>query len=398
MADDPRSRHGAAGAEHLPPPTVRAWDAEMIPAVDAIRRSRKNPHARWSGPNEGAALRLASGVVVPDSKPSFQMTGNEQFFAIGSCFARSIEERLELSGASVASRNIQVGMLGAATPRPGGIFNKYNPASMLQELQWAAGGATYPRRAPLQLVPDIYYDPQLRIASGTGSLDQIIERRQEVISYFSQVFQSDIVVITLGLVEAWYDRETELYLVEVPAAQAVRREPDRFAFDVVDVPRCVEILHEIRELLRRHGKAGLRIVLTVSPVPLDRTFTDADVIVANSLSKTTLRQAAEELVRQVDDVDYFPSYEAAMASHPDLVWTADRRHVTDFMVHQIVAAFMRRYRLGDEHVANAASAKPERLMTPEATLIRDLTFDLERYKTRIIELESQLHQFQQSSR
>lgn len=85
------------------------------------------------------------------------------------------------------------------------------------------------------------------------------------------------------------------------------------------------------------------MVITVSPVALERTYTNQDVIVANMMSKSTLRSAAGTLSIQADGVDYFPSYEAAMVSDPNLVWMGDRRNITDWMVTQIIKTFTQSY-------------------------------------------------------
>ncbi|MEO1339958.1 MAG: GSCFA domain-containing protein, partial [Cyanobacteria bacterium J06635_13] len=70
-----------------------------------------------------------------------------------------------------------------------------------------------------------------------------------------------------------------------------------------------------------------------------------DIIVANTMSKSTLRSAIGELVEETENVDYFPSYESAMLSDPNIVWMGDRRNVTDFIVTKIVLEFINRYGL-----------------------------------------------------
>lgn len=57
--------------------------------------------------------------------------------------------------------------------------------------------------------------------------------------------------------------------------------------------------------------AGIdRIILTVSPVPLQTTFSGQDCILAITQSKAVLRCAAEALASSFGRaVDYFPSFE-----------------------------------------------------------------------------------------
>jgi tetratricopeptide (TPR) repeat protein len=83
-------------------------------------------------------------------------------------------------------------------------------------------------------------------------------------------------------------------------------------------------------------RPGKKILLTTSPVPLGRTFTDTDVIMANMYSKSVLRAVAEEITVKYPAVDYFPSYETVMLTDRRLAWTDDLRHVRDDLVGRIV--------------------------------------------------------------
>lgn len=367
----------------------------MIPAMTAVRRSKANRASRWTGTEDCAADRLAGRIVVPDSSPSFQARPGHTVFAIGSCFARNVEEALEDAGVDVLSRRYALPEMGATTPRTAGIFNKYTPISILQELQLAAGERTLDQRSFLELVDGVFYDPQLRIISGTGSVAALLARRRQVTAYFRQAFEADIVIMTLGLIEAWYDRISGLYLVEAPAPQCIKREPDRFGFEIFDAQRCLDAVKEVRDLLHRHRGKETRLIVTVSPVPLARTFSALDVLSANTLSKSTLVVAANRFAEEVEGVDYFPSYEAATVSDPAVVWDADRRHVTDFMVTRIIRTFLVRY--GFRQNTETVGSPPNAATSPDAQLIRKLLDQVETYKKAIIRLQSALDQSRAAS-
>jgi hypothetical protein len=53
----------------------------------------------------------------------------------------------------------------------------------------------------------------------------------------------------------------------------------------------------------------MKILLTVSPVPMVATASGQHVLVANGRTKNTLRAVAADLAERRDDVDYFPGYE-----------------------------------------------------------------------------------------
>lgn len=113
-------------------------------------------------------------------------------------------------------------------------------------------------------------------------------------------------MITLGLVEAWFDEEAGVYLNRMPAS-GIRKQPDRYTFRRIDVDESFSLLDEAIEALT--GAGVDKVLLTVSPVPLGTTFTGKDVVVANSYSKAVLRVCAEMLTEKYPQADYYPSYE-----------------------------------------------------------------------------------------
>ena len=376
----------------------------MKSSSDVLARARENTHGRWNdGPNS-AATRIAKRVVVPQGRQSFVTKPGDTFFAIGSCFARNVEERLEMAGATVTSRRIDVRDLGDGTARAAGVFNKYTPVSILQELKWAAGREPFPQDAFLR-TGNGWYDPFLSSKAGYGTPEELMARREEIAGYFAQVFQADIVILTLGLIESWFDRETGLALNEAPNPRLLKEEKRRFYFKCLSFEHCEAALDEIRLVLKAHGKPGQKVILTVSPVPLGRTFTNDDVIVANTMSKSTLRVAAQRLVARARGVDYFPSYEAVLHSDPSLCWQRDRRHVSDVIVGHIVQTFLTRYGVSPEDNREGpvlAEALAEGAFAPgletgeddQALLLARMNQEVNRYKNMVIRLQAELRKAQ----
>jgi hypothetical protein len=93
----------------------------------------------------------------------------------------------------------------------------------------------------------------------------------------------------------------------------------------------------------RRANPSAKVVLTTSPVPLGRTFTGHDVIIANGYSKAVLRAVAADIVEKNRHVDYFPSYEMVMLSDPRSSWEDDQRHVDDARVGKVVQMFVDSY-------------------------------------------------------
>ena len=93
----------------------------------------------------------------------------------------------------------------------------------------------------------------------------------------------------------------------------------------------------------RSAKPDAKIVMTVSPVPLARSFSDRDVTIATTESKSILRAVLGEVSRR-HDVLYFPSYEAITWQGIDRVFGGyDNRHVHDEKVHNIMKTFIETY-------------------------------------------------------
>jgi hypothetical protein len=149
--------------------------------------------------------------------------------------------------------------------------------------------------------------------------------------------------VTLGLVEVWRDLDADTYLNTTPPPAAIASYPGRYEFYVSNFAENFANLERIHDLLRRFGHPDTKIIVTVSPVPLMVTFTQQDIIVANTYSKSLLRTAAQEWAAAHDNVHYFPSYEIVMNSARDAAWLEDLRHVQGRLVNHIMDIFLRHY-------------------------------------------------------
>lgn len=298
----------------------------------------------WSKGNSSALERIAAKTVIPVWETSFTLSKNANVFALGSCFARNIEKALLSSRVNVSSADRDSEILELKINLLTGLLNKYNPVSIYQELLWASGKEIFPDRGFIKF-GDKYCDLNLRNQARKGTLEFVRQRHQQLRQYFARALAADLVIITFGMTETWFDQETNLALAEVPSPRLIKEYPERFVYRSLSHQQCLDSLKSTYAILKEFGQPNLKIVVTLSPVPLERTFSGQDIIVANTMSKSTLRSAIGELVAETENVDYFPSYEAAMLSDPNIVWMGDRRNVTDFIVTKIVSEFINRYGL-----------------------------------------------------
>ncbi|AGT08527.1 GSCFA domain-containing protein [Paracoccus aminophilus] len=295
-----------------------------IPQSQAFRCTRENGASKW--PERGSEVRRGD-IILPKLRPSFKIKPDQPVFTIGSCFARNIESALKNRGYSVPAFEYRLPKeeLYGVTQQQSGFLNKYTPQSMLQEIAFAFGdtdGSEY-----LIEVQGGWIDGQCH-SNKPVSLERALARRQEVRDlYRTAIKDAGLVIITFGLIEAWWDRANQNYLNATPYPSMISAHQERFDFEILDPIDAINCATKTVELIREHGGADTNIMVTVSPIPLQRTFAPDDVLTANCYSKSVLRVAAEAVVNKFDRADYYPSYESISVSDPDATWEDDMVHV-----------------------------------------------------------------------
>ena len=195
----------------------------------------------------------------------------------------------------------------------------------------------------------VYYD--LQVASSaeiTGTKEEMTAFRTAYNNSFKAAGIADVVIITLGLVECWYDSELEVYLNMAPPKPLTQLYPGRFEFHLLDYNDIYAALVEIEGLLRHNNPTPPKMLFTVSPVGLAATFRTSDVLVANSYSKSVQRAAVEAFVMN-HDVSHFPSYEYVVLTDRKFAWgNKDFRHVRQETVDRIMADVLLAY-VGPSH-------------------------------------------------
>jgi hypothetical protein len=328
-------------------------------ASDAVRAFQSNPAAKWwldsamVDDPEGmlAFQRLNRPYFEPQVPRTFSLRQRDKVFTIGSCFARGVEQRLLTRGFQVESAAQEFDDFELS--RPGlttlGFTNKYTTHAILNELRWALDPqATFPRESLVDLGDGTWVDPHTNPTLKFTDLEQTLLRRSIITEVTSRIRRCRLVVVTLGLVEAWRDVQNDVFLNMTPTLAMQARHPERFELQVLGFRENRENLWRIHEVLTTWGHPDLQIVVTVSPVPLMATFTERDVVTANAYSKSVLRAAAEEWSAEFPNVHYFPSYEIVMNSRRDLAWVEDARHIPGPMVKHITDFFLTTYLAEEE--------------------------------------------------
>jgi hypothetical protein len=133
-------------------------------------------------------------------------------------------------------------------------------------------------------------------------------------SFLKSVQQADVFVFTLGLTEGWINQETGQSYALCPGTAVGKFDKNRHVFKNYTYPEIRNDLEAAFGILRDINPE-LRILLTVSPVPLVATASGNHVLMATQYSKSVLRAVAGDLAQSDLSIDYFPSYEI-IASPP----------------------------------------------------------------------------------
>ena len=303
--------------------------------------SSRNAIAKWQADGRRAKYpgradsRTREGVLFPEIKPSFSFEPGSRVFTIGSCFARNIERYLV--DYTLPTMQFRAPKEEWPDAGPNGLLNEYNPGAITQRIQRAFTGEPAPDDTIVEHPGRGFLDLLLP-GNVPVSLDRAMQRRAEIDAIYRDLPNADVVIITLGLVEVWFDTKTTCYLNRIPPHHSLRDEPERYKLRVMDVFDALPLLKEAFRLLI---DSGSKVLVTVSPVPFNTTFSGDDVVVANTFSKAVLRVCAQRLATN-PSVDYFPSYEIVVSGGLNS-FVDDNIHVQDRLVKEVVEHMLNSY-------------------------------------------------------
>lgn len=334
----------------------------VLSGDDAMVNVKANAASSW--PQRGELGNRLEPLARPGFKPTFRFAAGERIFTIGSCFARNIEKVLETQGFVIPTRDIiradpEFAKIGH------NILNNYGAPAILNEIRWALdpAHAFAPDQAFFEIYDGKWIDVHLNHALKPTSLDVVQARRRAILKAYQSLRTCRVVIITLGLAECWFDKQIGIYLNTAPRRSMIRAFPDRFQLHVLSHDEVMAAMRETVDLIRRHGHPDVRVILTVSPVPLGATFRDEDVMVANAYSKAVLRTVAEAITLTHDFVDYYPSYESVTLSERTHALEPDQVHPTKAVIELNTSRMVRGYvgaeTLDAEAIREAMAENPQ---------------------------------------
>lgn len=296
------------------------------------------------------------GVAEPQSGdvsqlwvPKFEIQRSDPIVTAGSCFAQNI-------GRALRNNNMNW-LISEAPPKTlprslhaahgYGLFsfrtgNIYSPILLHQWIKWAFDPESM--STEVWQDGDRFFDPFRPSVQPNGfeSADAVIASRKTTAQAVRDaVTQSKVFIYTPGLTETWINTESQDVYPACPGTVCG-------TFDMA-VHRCVnvgfqagkEALARAFEILKNHNR-DIKLLLTVSPVPITATVTDAHVLSASTYTKSVLRALVGEFTNATPDTDYFPSYDLVSAAMlADTYFDANRRTITPQGVEKVMECFFK---------------------------------------------------------
>jgi tetratricopeptide (TPR) repeat protein len=294
-----------------------------VPASVAVATRKNNPHSGWDP--RGPSSRVEPIAIPAIDAGGLTLKHGEKVFTIGSCFARNVETELMKVGFDVPVRRV-LHDLGLGSE----VINNFGTPSIYNEMAWALDPeAKFSYEDNFyEVVPGKFADIHMLPSMRPEPFETLVERREVLGRMYKTIPECRVIVLTLGLVETWFDKKAGIYVNATPRPVMLRNDPDRFELHVLSYNEAKYYLDATLALLKKYGHPEVQVLLSVSPVPLAETHRPMDVMIANSESKAILRAVAGAVTAENDFVHYYPSFESVTLSERKIAWMDDLVHVT----------------------------------------------------------------------
>jgi hypothetical protein len=255
---------------------------------------------------------MRNHIAVNLNSESKFISKNTRFFTMGSCFARNLTKSLIQSG--YASHHMEI--------------SEYI-------------NTTFANKVFVDWLSDAAIDGAIR--------DRIVEllppgwSKENALQI---IRNSDVFILTLGVAPAFFDRATGDFVLPRPSGLNSRVLAEKYLFRTTSVQENVDNVLYLIEFIRKMSP-DMKIVVTVSPVPLLASFEYESAVQADCLSKSTMRLVAHEVVNnsKLSNILYWPSFEVFRwaGSNASNYYAADDGaawHVSEEKVAGTIRAFV----------------------------------------------------------
>ena len=316
----------------------------------------------------------------PVVRTRFQIAPTDRIATAGSCFAQHISRRLQMlgdyyfvaeNGEHLPTQDRAARQYGLFSARYGNIYT----AAQLWQLWRESYGEWAPSEGAWKHRDGGWIDPFRPTVETFSTREEMAADRMRHLAAVRRLFETcDILVFTLGLTEAWRAVDDDAVFPLAPGVVGGSYDLGRHAFINYTPAEVEEDLARFLVAVKRRNP-GLRVILTVSPVPLAATFEDRSVLVSTAYSKAALRVAAEAILRRFEWTDYFPSYEIITSSPTGgLYYGPDDREVNALGVAHVMRLFQLHYVVADSE-PNSTVPTVEDTTTDDATICDEVLIE-----------------------
>jgi len=252
----------------------------------------------------------------------FKIKRGDRIATAGSCFAQHIAKNLVKSGF-----NYYIAELPHPIIEPFALDFGYGTFS-------ARYGNIYSSRHLLQLIQrsfDLFksiddgwigkggeildpFRPNIQPGGFISKQELLQDQKIHLEATRTMFLNLDYFIFTLGLTECWINKTDGTVYPICPGIYGGEFNPQLHQFVNLGSEDVTHDLMEFYSLLKEVNPKA-KLILTVSPVPLAATAENRHILISNSLSKSVLRVAAENMMRHDSSVAYFPSYEIISSSY-----------------------------------------------------------------------------------
>lgn len=295
------------------------------------------------------SVGIGVDAVLPELyRPKFQLDLQDGIATAGSCFAQHIGRYLRRMGLrmidlepppdGIAPDMAEAHGYRLYSARYGNIYTTRQLRRLVEEvtgertvelgeISWERGGRWWDA-----LRPNV--EPQ-----GLESPEEIAWHRKYHIERVGRLLKEmDVFIFTLGLTECWTSVDESLAFPLAPGIIAGSFDVQRHQFRQLSQGEVVQDFLAVMEILKRwRSGRPLKVILTVSPVPLSATCSGRHVLTATMVSKATLLSAAVELAGSDPLIEYFPSFE--IVANPWFganSFAQDKRSVTPETIERVM--------------------------------------------------------------
>lgn len=235
-----------------------------------------------------------------------------RFFTMGSCFARNLAGSLIKSG--FAAHHMEI--------------SEYI-------------NTTFANRVFVDWLSDVEIDAAIR-----ERIVELLPPGWSKENTLQIIKSSDVFILTLGVAPAFFDRATGDFVLPRPSALNSRVLAEKYLFRTTSVKENVDNVRYLISFIRSIAPE-IKVVVTVSPVPILASFEYESAVQADCLSKSTMRLVAHEVVHNsnIANILYWPSFEVFRwaGSNASNYYAADDGaawHVSEEKVAGTIKAFV----------------------------------------------------------